>query len=40
MQVKSKAPVKFITIRATAFEASPGDGGSAVIEKGYFFINV
>ncbi|KAL7074645.1 hypothetical protein ACQ4LE_006034 [Meloidogyne hapla] len=32
-KVSSKAPIKLITIRATAFEASPSDGGSATIEK-------
>ncbi|KAF7638330.1 ETF domain-containing protein, partial [Meloidogyne graminicola] len=32
-KVISKASIKMITIRATAFESSPFDGGSAAIEK-------
>jgi electron transfer flavoprotein alpha subunit len=32
-KVTSKAPIKMITIRATAFEASPSEGGSATVEK-------
>nr|CAD2168492.1 unnamed protein product [Meloidogyne enterolobii] len=32
-KVKSKASIKLITVRATAFEASPSNGGSATIEK-------
>ncbi|KAL3125849.1 hypothetical protein niasHT_003008 [Heterodera trifolii] len=32
-KVKSSAPVKFITVRATAFEAAPADGGNATVEK-------
>ncbi|KAL3124481.1 hypothetical protein niasHT_003238 [Heterodera trifolii] len=32
-KVKSSAPVKFITVRSTAFEAAPADGGNATLEK-------
>ena len=32
-KVRSKAPVKFITVRATAFEPAPAEGGSAAVEK-------
>jgi len=33
-KVKSKAPTKFLTIRATAFQPSPNSGGDATVEKG------
>lgn len=36
IQVKSSAPVKLFTVRSTAFEPSPSDGGSAAVEKGKF----
>uniref|UniRef100_A0A183CAY7 Electron transfer flavoprotein subunit alpha n=2 Tax=Globodera pallida TaxID=36090 RepID=A0A183CAY7_GLOPA len=31
--VKSSASVKFITVRATAFEPAPADGGNAAVQK-------
>ena len=31
-KVKSSDPVKMITVRATAFEAAPGEGGNAAVE--------
>jgi electron transfer flavoprotein alpha subunit len=33
-KVKSSAPVKFMTIRGTAFEPAKTDGGSGKTEKG------
>lgn len=37
-KVKSKAAVKLLTVRGTAFEPAATEGGSAATEKGLFIL--
>lgn len=39
-QVKSNAPVKFLTFRGTAFQPAKESGGSGKIEKGMYKVPI